>query len=125
MNNRNIRAEAARVMPSEGTSVECEIEQMYHSYFDAFKAKDAAAALAVMTKDFTWKLPDGTSLDRSETKAAIEEQMATILQVDEMSAQIHSVALEGDSARVELTEKLIADAKAQDGSQGLRSGGTM
>jgi len=122
MDQMSLRAQAARKPDYRGPwAAQNEISACYDSYFDAFKAKAIDAVMAVMTPDFSWSLPDGTTLDRKATKSAIEAQMSATLSIQEFSGCIRSVSVDGDAAVVELTEKLMATMKTDQGGTQLVS----
>lgn len=116
MYSRYMAAEASAEPRSDERAARAEIEACYRCYFDAFKAKDAAAAMAVLADGFTWKLTDGTVLDAAQTTTAIEEQMVSVVSVDEMSGRIRRLAVDGDEASVELLEKFVATTETEKGA---------
>lgn len=91
------------------------IEADYARYGAAFCNKDIDAIMALFTSDFKWNLLDGTSMDLSNTRSAIEQDMDTTISVSEMSIAIESFAVSGDRAVVHTTEHMVATRRSNDG----------
>lgn len=107
-----IQSSAAKQAVSEADAVLADVRAGYARYFDAFTRGDIEGVLAVLAPDFTWKLPDGTSLDLGQATSAIAEQMTSIVRVYEMSASVENLALQGGLASVDVTERLVATARS-------------
>lgn len=81
-----------------------EIQQAFERYRQAFLRKDMNAVTALLTPDFTWKMADGTILDRARTAHALREQMTAIRAIERMDIQIHRLELQNDRAIAVVTE---------------------
>ncbi|MCS6777598.1 MAG: nuclear transport factor 2 family protein [Chloroherpetonaceae bacterium] len=81
-----------------------EIQQAFERYRQAFLRKDMNAITALLTPDFTWKMADGTTLDRAGTTHTLREQMTTIRAIEHMDIQIHRMQLQKDRAIAIITE---------------------
>jgi len=105
--------------PSVNTweSAEAAIEAGYTRYFQGLRYKDLAAMMAVMAPDFSLMLLDGQILDFGQTKALLEEQLHTLVEVEEATFQITDVAVRDDTATVLLRENVVLLTAGATGQQ--------
>ena len=89
------------------------IQAEYSRYCAAFVNKDIDGIRRLLAPGFVWKSLEGDSLDLSQSEAAILEQMAATVSVDEMTADVESITLRGDSAVVFVRERLTAVVKGE------------
>lgn len=82
-----------------------DIQSEYDRYCAAFIGKDIVAMMSLLASDFEWKMPDGSTFDRAETQAIIDQQLADTLCVHEMSIRIEQIRTSGDQAVVYATER--------------------
>ena len=97
------------------SNVRALIQAGYDHYAAAFINANITAIQAVFTRDFEWRLPDGGSLDRAATEAAIRKQMDATVRVHEMSISIEQLAVSGGRATACTKERLVATVRGEDG----------
>ena len=92
------------------------IEQWYASNMEAFKAKDAAAIMALRTDDFHTITPDG----RVNTRADMEERTKLFLSRIEyfiaQDNQIGTIEVSGNLASADITQKTVRMQRFPDGT---------
>lgn len=102
------------IMQCSVSDEDCEqIQAEYQRYCAAFADKDIETIMELMAPDFVWKLPEGESMDRNQTRAAILEQMSATVDVLSMSANIEQITLDGNCAVASVRENLVATVKSE------------
>jgi ketosteroid isomerase-like protein len=100
------------VTPRGGETAETlrgELEAAYRRAGEAYKAKDAAALMQMVTPDFVQQMPDGQVLGYQVADAGLREWFATADKVTDYTTRIRSVSAEGDEA-VALVEENVSTA---------------
>lgn len=92
------------------------IQAGYELYSTAFINKDIDAVMAIFTEDFKWMFLDGTSMDWSDTRTAIIQQMDATIVVENMTVVVEGFEVFGDEAIAYTKEHLEATMRGEDGS---------
>lgn len=87
-----------------GNADDREIRQSYERYRQAYLRKDTNAVTSILSPKFTWRMPGGGTINRTQTIKTLREQMASIKSVQSMDIQIHKMTVQGDKAVVVVTE---------------------
>lgn len=82
-----------------------QLQEKYNEYLRAFRARDIAGIMALLTGDFIWNLADGSQCSRLETEAALRLQFQTMPSSDQMTIALLEFTSDGTIATVVVQEK--------------------
>jgi ketosteroid isomerase-like protein len=97
--------------------VRAELEAAYSHAGRAYRAKDAAALMGMVTPGFTQRMPDGQVIGAAEAEAALREWFATTDQVTGYGVRISALTLQGDEAIAQVTEDVTTSFADPTGKQ--------
>jgi ketosteroid isomerase-like protein len=106
---------AACVTPVE--SGEREIRERIFSIRDAIRVKNAEGVVHWGTDDWSFTGPDGKSFDRPGYLARTRELFTRIVSIDSLETTIDSIAIDGATAAVEITQRM--ERQERNGTTGL------
>lgn len=84
--------------PGSEAAVRQELQAAYARAGQAWKQKNAADVMAMVTPDFIQKMPGGQTIGRQEAEMALNEWFATPDTVTRYSIQIRDLTVAGDEA---------------------------
>ena len=99
------------------------IRAMYVKLEQAFKNKDMDAIMALSTKDFTEKMPDGKVLSAKEAEQQMRQEFAMTKEVKSVSMHPDSIKVSGKNATVMGTFKftdIVVDSQGMMGPKGAQ-----
>jgi ketosteroid isomerase-like protein len=91
------------------------LEAWYDSNIAAFKAKDAAAVMALRTGDFHTLTPDGKTNSRADMEGYTQRLLSGVDHFISMDFQIGTIEVNGDLASADVTQKTVRMQRLQDG----------
>ena len=89
-----------------GTAVRDELQAAYARAGEAWRAKDAAALMQMVTPDFTQRMPDGQIIPYAMAEAGLREWLATADRVTNYAVQIGDLTVKGDQAVAKVDENV-------------------
>ena len=102
---------------SEATTLKQVLSREYVRYNRALAAKNIPAILDMLTPDFAWNVGDGKTLNRQQTRAALQEYLDGIHVVKQAAFRLETVSSQAPGrARVVVVETVTAVVPGERGA---------
>jgi ketosteroid isomerase-like protein len=87
-------------------AVRAELQAAYARAGQAYRNKDAAALMQMVTPDFTQRMPDGQVIPYNTAEAGLTEWLATADRVTEYAVRIGALTVKGNEAVATVEENV-------------------
>jgi len=97
------------------------LDSLYREAGDAYRRKDAAKLMELVTPDYVQRMPDGQILGVHMAQSVLEAWFATPEVVRDYAVQIGGLAVEGDEATGVVEENISTTSGASPGARQERT----